>query len=163
PTIPTPTSRSIKNETRLARVRPCRATAKTVRKPNVAANRTTMASTRVRLTRAGGSAGPSRRGGTGAARPCGGRRTRGSGPGRPAAPGHGRGEPRGAEVQLLEEPEPEQEHGRDLDDRREEDDEHQREYPRAGVEQDVAAEHAGDGARRAERRRRRVGIDDDLG
>ena len=52
--------------------------------------------------------------------------------------------------------------GGHLDDRDEEDDEHEREHARARIEQQVAAEHRGDRARGAERRRGRVGADEHL-
>ena len=67
-----------------------------------------------------------------------------------------------AEDRLLGEPDPEHHQRRQLDHGDEEDDEHERQHPGARVEHDVAAEHRGDRARRADRRRRRVRTDRDL-
>src|ERR1035441_4824735 len=56
-----------------------------------------------------------------------------------------------AEVELLEEPEAEQEDRGDLDDRDEEDDEDEAQDAGPGIQQQVAAEHPGDRAGGAER------------
>src|SRR6266480_5910490 len=66
------------------------------------------------------------------------------------------------EVDLLEEPQPEHEHRRQLDHRDEEDYEHEGEHARAWIKQDVAAQHRGNGARRADRGHLRVGAEQHL-
>ena len=67
----------------------------------------------------------------------------------------------GAEQRVEDQPQAEHRPGRQLDEREEEDQQHDGQDPRPRVEQDVAAEHGGDRARGAERRRRRVGADGD--
>ena len=68
------------------------------------------------------------------------------------AASQGTGQPRHAEVQLGQEPEPQQQHGGDLDDRREEDDEHEADDSRSRIQHQIAAEHRRDRPRGAERR-----------
>src|ERR1700681_1727309 len=173
PTIPTPSTRRIRTEIKLARVNPCSITALRVRKAIPAMNTSARPRTSRRVTEAAGRATPSvdreagrlglamhgeeadqRKAKDEAADMC--------EVGHATATADRVAQAGAAEVELLQEPEAEQEYGRDLDDSYEEHDEHEAEYARARVEHDVAAEHRGDRSGSAQRRRGRIGIDDHL-